>query len=208
MRRILLIDDHPIVRQGIGRVLTAALDDVEIGEASSGGEALERLRTGTWNLALLDLTLPEDHGARVLREMRQHFPAVPVLVVSMHPAEEFAWEALEAGASGYVAKNSDPAELVQAVTAVLRGERPPGSPAGRRTNGARAAGAPRHATLSDREYQVLRLIGTGRTVSQIAEELSLSVKTVSTYRSRILEKMNLRTTAELMRYVIAHRLVP
>lgn len=208
MTRILLIDDHPIVRQGIGRVLAAAFEDVEIGEASSGAEAFERLRTAIWDLALLDLTLPGDYGARILREMRQHYPSMPVLVVSMHPAEEFAWEALEAGASGYVAKNSHPTELVEAVAAVLRGERPPASAATARGAAARSGGGPLHATLSDREYQVLRLIGTGRTVSEIAGELSLSVKTVSTYRTRILDKMHLRTTAELMHYVITHRLVP
>jgi two-component system invasion response regulator UvrY len=204
MTRILLIDDHPMVRQGIGRILTSALPQVEIGEAGSGEEALARLCDGTWDAVLLDLTLPGDHGARILRRMRQQFPTTPVLVVSMHPAEEFAAEALRAGAAGYLAKNSDPAEIVRAVSAVLRGERlgPPASAAATRPGGVLP-----HSLLSDREYQVLRLIGAGRTVSQIAEELSLSVKTVSTYRTRILEKMNLHTTAELMHYVITHRLI-
>jgi two-component system, NarL family, invasion response regulator UvrY len=205
MTRILLIDDHPMVRQGIGRILTSALADVEIGEASSGEEALARLRDGAWDVALLDLTLPGDHGARILRRMRQQFPATPVLVVSMHPAEEFAAEAVRAGAAGYLVKNSDPAEIVSAVSAVLRGERLDAPAA---ESGESKAGGPLHSLLSDREYQVLRLIGAGRTVSQIAEELSLSVKTVSTYRARILEKMNLHTTAELMHYVITHRLIP
>ena len=206
MTRILLIDDHPMVRQGIGRILSNALPNVEIGEASSGEEALARLRDGTWDVALLDLTLPGDHGARILRRMRQQSPAPPVPDVSRHPAEEFAADAVRAGAAGYLVKNSDPAEIVHAVSTVLRGERldAPAAEAG----GARAGGPLQHSLLSDREYQVLRLIGTGRTVSQIAEELSLSVKTVSTYRARILEKMNLRTTAELMHYVITHRLLP
>ena len=203
MTRILLIDDHPVVRKGIGRVLTSALAGVEIGEASSGEEALRRLSEEPWTVALLDLTLPGEHGPRILRQMRRRYPAVPVLIVSMHPAEEFAWEALRAGASGYVAKDSDPSELVRAVETVLRGERVS------LPSAARAASAPPpHASLSDREYQVLRLIGAGRTVSEIAEQLSLSVKTVSTYRTRVLDKMHLRTTAELIHYVVSHKLMP
>lgn len=207
MTRILLIDDHPMVRQGIGRILSNALADVEIGEASTGEEALACLRDGAWDVALLDLTLPGEHGARILRRMRQQFPGTPVLVVSMHPAEDFAAEAVRAGAAGYLVKNSDPAEIVRVVSAVLRGERP-GAAASPGGNNAKPSAALQHSLLSDREYQVLRLIGAGRTVSQIAEELSLSVKTVSTYRARILEKMNLHSNAELMHYVITHRLIP
>ena len=209
MTRILLVDDHPVVRQGIGRILMTALADVEIGEASTSQEALHQLREGAWDLALLDLSLPDDPGAHTLRQVREQYPAVPVLVVSMHPADAFASEVLRAGASGYVAKDSDPSELVRAVIAVLRGERPAPTPTDATRHGVRpTAGAFPHSALSDREYQVLRLIGSGRTVSQIAEELSLSVKTVSTYRTRILEKMNLRTTAELIHYVVTHRLAP
>jgi two-component system, NarL family, invasion response regulator UvrY len=157
-------------------------------------------------LILLDLTLPGDSGLSLLRRIKREYPASPVVIVSMHPAAQFAQRALEAGAVAYLAKNSDPHEIVSIVRQAL---------AGKRRIPAEAAGDPRtaiesqpHETLSDREYQVLRLIGAGRTVSEISAELGLSVKTVSTYRSKILEKMKLRTSAELMHYAITNRLVP
>jgi DNA-binding NarL/FixJ family response regulator len=202
MPRILVVDDHPVVREGIGRVLTSALPQVMLGEAERASEARERMRSEAWDLVILDLTLGADDGVTELQWLREVYPSVPVLIVSMHAAEEFAGRMVQAGAAGYVSKDSPPQELVRAVGTVLAGERYV-APAG----DDRARGLPHHA-LSDREYQVLRMIGQGRTVSEIAADLSLSVKTISTYRSRILDKMSMRTSAELMRYVIAHRLVP
>jgi DNA-binding NarL/FixJ family response regulator len=207
MPRILIVDDHPVVREGIGRVLTAAIPGVVLGVAENSVQALASMRTGVWNLVILDLALPGDDGNIVLRRLRQQHPAVPVLIMSMHPADQFARRSVQAGAVGYISKGSDPQELVRAVKAAL---------AGGRYLPAEAQGAPEqhdhsglpHEALSDREYQVLRMIGQGLTVSEIAAELSLSVKTVSTYRARILEKTRMRTNAELMRYVITHGLVP
>ena len=205
MPKVLIVDDHPVVREGIGRVLTSSLPDVELGEADGAAQAQEMLRERTWDLMLLDLTLDGDDGTVVLRRVRQSHPEVPVVIISMHPAEQFARRVLQAGAASYVSKGCNPDELVRAVQAALNGVREPLATAARaRPDGASLP----HEQLSDREYQVLRMIGQGRTVSEIAAELTLSVKTVSTYRARILEKMDLRTSAELMRYVIAHKLVP
>jgi two-component system, NarL family, invasion response regulator UvrY len=204
MAKVLIVDDHPVVREGIGRVLTSSLPDIEIGAADGAVQAQQMLCERAWDLVLLDLTLAGDDGTVVLRRVRQSHPDLPVVIISMHPAEQFARRVLQAGAAGYVEKGSNPDELVRAVQAALSGARTPVTAPQR----AKRDGALPHEQLSDREYQVLRMIGQGRTVSEIAAELSLSVKTVSTYRARILEKMDLRTSAELMRYVIAHKLVP
>ena len=204
MPRILIVDDHPVVREGIGRVLAAAVPGLEIGVADGAARAYEAMQGSRWDVVLLDLTLQGDDGTVVLRRLRQNYADVPVVVISMHPADQFARRVLQAGAMAYVSKGSDPDELVRAVQSALSGDRYPDPPEPERD----WAVAPAHEQLSDREYQVLRMIGQGRTVSEIAAELSLSVKTVSTYRARILDKMGMRTSAELMRYVIAHKLVP
>lgn len=203
MPRILIVDDHPVVREGIGRVLAVAIPGVEIGVADDAAQAVGAIQASEWDVVLLDLTLHGDDGTMVLRRLRQNYSEVPVVVISMHPADQFARRVLQAGALAYVSKGSDPEELVRAVRAALRGDRY-SVPHEAERDWASA----RHEQLSDREYQVLRMIGQGLTVSEIAVELSLSVKTVSTYRARILDKMGMRTSAELMRYVIAHKLVP
>jgi DNA-binding NarL/FixJ family response regulator len=206
MRSVLLVDDHPIVRQGIGRVLTAEFPDLRVGEAVDGLSAFEKLRASMYQLVLLDLTLPGDGGLVLLRRMHREFPGIPVIVVSMHPVDQFAPRALQAGAVGYVTKGADPRELVRAVRNALTGLRyvPPELEEAARL----VADPPKHDVLSDREYQVLRMIGAGRTVSEISAELALSVKTVSTYRARILDKMQLRTSAELIHYAVVNGLVP
>ncbi len=203
MCRILIVDDHPVVREGIGRVITDAIPGASVGSADGAAQAATMMEQGPWDLVLLDLTLDGDDGTVVLRRLRQSHPDVPIVIISMHPAEQFARRVVQAGAAGYISKGSNPADLVNAVRQTLSGQRylPPEPVSADRDT------LP-HELLSDREYQVLRMIGQGRTVSEIAAELSLSVKTVSTYRSRILEKMQMRTSAELMRYVIAHKLVP
>jgi two-component system invasion response regulator UvrY len=204
MPKVLIVDDHPVVREGIGRVLAAALPGVQIGVADGAAQAFQAMASSQWDVVLLDLTLHGDDGTVVLRRIRQHHAAVPVVVISMHPADQFARRVMQAGAIGYVSKGSDPEELVRAVRSALSGERC-ATPHDAETDAAKTLP---HEQLSDREYQVLRMIGQGRTVSEIATELSLSVKTVSTYRARILDKMGMRTSAELMRYVIANNLVP
>jgi two-component system invasion response regulator UvrY len=206
MRSVLLVDDHPIVRQGIGRVLATEFPDIRLGEAVDGPSAFEKLRGTPYQLVLLDLTLPGDNGLVLLRRIHREFPAIPVLVVSMHPVDQFAQRALLAGAVGYVTKGADPRELVRAVRAALAGGRYVPSEL---LEAARLVeDPPKHSALSDREYQVLRMIGAGRTVSEISAELGLSVKTISTYRARILEKLQLRTSAELIHYAVVNGLVP
>jgi len=205
MRSVLLVDDHPIVRQGIGRVLATEFPDLRVGEAVDGVAAFEKLRASLYHLVLLDITLPGDGGLVVLRRMHREFPGIPVLVVSMHPVDQFAQRSLQAGAVGYVTKGADPRELVRAVRVALTGGRyvPPELEEAARL----VADPPRHDVLSDREYQVLRMIGAGRTVSEVSAELGLSVKTVSTYRARILDKLQLRTSAELIHYAVVNGLV-
>jgi DNA-binding NarL/FixJ family response regulator len=200
----LLVDDHPVFRQGVRRVLTEALPDVLIEEADEGAGALARMRAHAADLVLLDVTLPGADGLEVLKGLRAEFPRVPVLVVSMHPADQFARRMIAAGAIGYLTKDTDPALLVRAVNLALKGQRyvSPGSDADEDDRDLL------HQRLSDREYQVLRMIASGRTVSQVAQDLSLSVKTVSTYRARILEKMGMENNAELMHYAMRHGLVP
>ena len=205
MRKVLLVDDHPVVREGIARILALRIPGLHIAEAEDGARAFEQLRGAPFDLVLLDLTLPGDSGLSLLRRLRREF-VVPILVVSMHPADQFAQRALQAGAAGYVSKHSDPEEVVRAVKTALAGGRH--VPAEVQEAARLTEIPPPHGALSDREYQVLRMIGTGRTVSEIGAELGLSVKTVSTYRMRILEKMDLRTSAELIHYAVVNRLVP
>ena len=205
MRRVLLVDDHPVVREGIARILALRIPGLQIAEAEDGPRAVEQLRQSLFDLVLLDLTLPGDSGLSLLRRLRREF-VVPILVVSMHPVDQFAQRALQAGAAGYVAKDSDPEEVVRAVSTALAGGRH--VPAELQEAARLEEAPPAHGALSDREYQVLRMIGAGRTVSEIGTELGLSVKTISTYRLRILEKLELRTSAELIHYAVVNKLVP
>ena len=203
---MLLVDDHPVVRQGIARILATAIPDLDLAEAVDGASALDTLREAPPHLILLDLSMPGENGLSLLRRIRREFPSIPVMIVSMHPADQFAQRALQAGAVGYVAKDSDPQELVDAARAALAGRRH--VPAEVQEAARLEREPPAHAGLSDREYQVLRMIGAGRTVTEIGTELGLSVKTVSTYRARILEKLQLRTSAELIHYAVINQLVP
>jgi two-component system, NarL family, invasion response regulator UvrY len=205
VRKVLLVDDHPVVREGIARILAMRIPGLQIAEAEDGPRAVEQLRQTQYDLVLLDLTLPGDSGLSLLRRLRREFAVVPILVVSMHPADQFAQRALQAGAAGYVAKDSDPEEVVRAVSTALSGGRH--VPAELQEAARLEEAPPPHGALSDREYQVLRMIGAGRTVSEIGTELGLSVKTVSTYRGRILEKLQLRTSAELIHYAVINKLV-
>ena len=204
--RILLVDDHPVVRQGIRQILLDGLKAVSLGDASDVATALVRIRADAWDLVVLDLTLPGASGLDLLKTIRRERPALPVLVLSMHPAAQFARRVLAAGASGYLTKDSAATELVDAIEQIRRGRMYLGRkvPDWTRTP---AAGAAPHDTLSDREYQVLRMIGSGLTVSEIAATCGLSVKTVSTYRARLLEKLEMHSNAEVMRYAIENGLM-
>ena len=206
MTRILLVDDHPVVRHGIRQILIDGLKNAQVGEAGDVATARQSLRTGHWDVVVLDVTLPDASGLDLLKEIRRDQPALPVLVLSMHPAAHFERRVLAAGASGYLTKDSAPTQLVQAIEQIRNGGHQIHGREVRRPGPAIPPGGAAHDALSDREYQVLRMLGSGRTVSDIAAVLHLSVKTVSTYRVRLLEKMQMHSTAELMRYVIENRL--
>ncbi len=201
--RILLVDDHPVVRRGLRELLSAAFPGVAIHEAGTGARAVGLAISEDWSLMLLDLSLPDYSGLEVLRRVRAVRPTLPVLMLSMHAADRFARRAIAAGASGYVMKHAGDDELVAAVAPYVHG----GTPASGVARAGATHGTASHDELSSREFQTLRLIGRGRTISEIAAELGLSVKTVSTYRSRTLTKMKMQTTAELMHYAIRHGLV-
>lgn len=209
MTRILVADDHPVVRQGIRLMLQSAAEAYEIGEAGSAREVLEQLRRQAWDALVLDLNLPDRNGFDVLIDVKARYPALPVLILSVHPEGAVAPRLLKAGAAGYLNKESAPAALHAALLKVLAGGRYV-SPALAEILAERLtdeAGRPRHEALSEREFQVLRLIAEGKPVGEIAEALHLSVNTVSTYRSRLLEKMGMASNAELTRYALLHRIV-
>ncbi len=198
-----------MVRAGIRQYLEAESSIREIGEAASGRETLDQLRAREWDLVLLDIFMPDQSGLDILREIQSNYPKVRVLILSGLPEEQYALSVLRAGASGYLPKESAPEELIKAVLTVLAGRRYV-SPevaellvAGMDKN----PGGQQHERLSTREFQVLSKLAAGRAVSEIAEELQLSVKTVSTYRSRVLEKMGLKTNADLTSYALRHGLI-
>lgn len=209
MKRILLVDDHEVVRDGVKRIVDKQLGPIDFGEASSAAQALALVREQDWDLVVLDISLAGRDGLELLKEMKHVRPDLPVLILSMHSEELFARRALKAGAAGYVTKSSSRAELAKAVTGVLRGGIYVSHSLAEKLVTDLRGGADRlpHETLSNREFEVLRLLASGKTVSEIAEKLSLSIGTVSTYRARILDKMGMKTNAELTYYAIQNRLV-
>jgi DNA-binding NarL/FixJ family response regulator len=208
MMRILLVDDHPVVRSGIRTILLDRFKDAAIAEAADAHSALKEVEHAEWDVVMLDISLPGPSGLDLIKHLRRHHPTLPLLVVSMHPAAQFARRALSAGALGYITKDSSPEEFVSAIEHARRGRRYVGGNSDEQlTRWRDTAAATPHDALSDREYQVLRLLGSGRTVSDVARALGLSVKTVSTYRTRVLEKLGMRTNAELMRYAIENSLL-
>jgi two-component system invasion response regulator UvrY len=207
--RVLIADDFPILRRGLKEILMRELAGVTCGEAGNGEQVLDQIQSHDWDLLILDITMPGRGGLDVLRNLKALRPKLPVLVLSMHPENQYGKRVLKAGASGYMNKECAPEELMKAVGKLLGGGRYV-SPALAETLAldlSRDDGRPAHEILSDREFEVLRKIASGKTVGQIAEELHLSVPTVSTYRARILEKMSLSTTAELMHYALSNHLV-
>ena len=206
MLRILTIDDHEVVREGIKGIF--APDKAEFGEARSGPEALALVRDHDWDIAVLDISLGGRSGIEVLKEIKETRPRLPVLMLSMHAEEQYAVRAFKAGAAGYISKGSSGDELRAAILKVIKGGRYI-SPAlaEKMVADLSTSDKPPHETLSDRELEVLCLIASGKTVGEIALELSLSDKTISTYRRRILDKMNMKTSAELTHYAIRNGLV-
>jgi two-component system, NarL family, invasion response regulator UvrY len=206
--RILLIDDHPIVRLGVRRILTEHYNPVFIGEAGDAESGATQALSDDWDVVVLDITMPGAVGLDALKHIHEQRPTLPILVLSIHPANQFARRALHAGASGYLTKDSATSELVGAIEELKRGRKYVSEAVKATMTGAGGRETiATHEALSDREYQALRMLGSGRTVSEISEELGLSVKTVSTYRARVLQKLGMRTNAELMRYAMENGLL-
>ena len=208
--RVLIVDDHAVVRRGLQQILSDEYDDVVFGEASNANEALELVGRNSWDVIILDISMPGRSGLDVLKEIKREQPAVPVLVLSIHPEDQFATRVLKAGASGYMTKESAPDDLVIAIDRVRAGRKyVSDSLAELLAEALEYDGVlvEPHKRLSDREFEVMLLIASGKTVSEIADELALSVKTISTYRSRILDKVNMKNNAELTHYAVKHGLV-
>jgi DNA-binding NarL/FixJ family response regulator len=208
--RVLIADDHPIFRAGLKETLSKEQDVDFVGEADNGQMALELARKRRWDVVLLDITMPGKGGLEVLQELRRERPKLPILILSAHPEDQLALRLLKAGAAGYVTKDKAPEVLLQAVRKVLRGEKYVSQALAEKallTLVTDEPTKPLHETLSDREYQVMRMIASGKTVKEIGQALFLSVRTVSTYRSRVLEKMRMKTNAELIRYAVDNKLV-
>jgi len=206
---MLIIDDHAVVRDGLKRIFEEQPGTIAFGEASTASEALELARDQDWDVAVLDLSLGGRSGLEVLKELKQLRPKLPVLILSMHSEEQYARRAFKAGAAGYVTKDSPRAELVKAVNKVMSGGRYVSHALAENLvfDLARGTDRPPHEALSNREFEVLRLLASGKTVSEIAAQLTLSDKTISTYRARLLEKMGMKTNAELIYYAINNKLV-
>jgi len=211
MINILLADDHPYLRRGLNQILTDEFPGAVIGEASNVAELLEQAEKHRWDVVVLDLTMPGRGGLEGLHELKRLLPSLPVLVLSVHPEDQFAVRVLRAGGAGYLTKESAPQELVQAIKAIWRGGKyitpRVAELLASHVHGHGNQDQPLHSALSDREDQVFRLIASGRTMTEISGQLSLSIKTISTYRTRILEKLNLKTNADMARYAIQHQLI-
>lgn len=209
MIRILHADDHAIVRQGLKKILADTPSMNVAGEASSAHETLEMLKKGKWDILILDIVLPDRSGVELLGEVKELYPKLPVLVMSIHDEVQYAVRVLRAGASGYLTKDSAPDQLITAIQKVAQGEKYVSPSIAQRFvfEMGTDADKPRHEVLSKREFQVMCLIGSGKSLREIAEELGLSAKTVSVHRDRILKKMKMKHNAELIRYTLQSQLV-
>ena len=207
MYRILIADDFPLFRRGVKEMLAEGLGPVKFGEAGNARELLDLVQKKPWDVVIMDISMPGTTGTEALKQVKHDRPALPVIVLSMHPEDQYAVRMFKAGADGYLNKASAPQELVQAIKKVANGGQYVSPQVAERLALTMKAsdGRPPHELLSDREYEVLRLIGSGKTVSEIAGSLNLSVTTVSTYRARILNKMQLKNNAELTRYALMHQ---
>jgi len=207
--RVLIADDHAVVRRGLKEILTDEFGKCTFGEAKTSQEAFIQAQKQDWDLVILDIAMPGKSGLELLGDLKQIWPHVPVLILSVYSEEQFARRALKGGAAGYLTKESVPEELVKAVRKVLGGGRYISTSLAEKLAWDLAASGdkPLHELLSDREFQVFRMIASGKAVKEIANELALSVKTVSTYRGRILDKTGMRNNAELIRYAVQNHLV-
>ena len=209
MFKIMIADDHAVVRRGLRQIINDEPDFEVVGEAVNGQEVLSMIEENNCDVLVLDITMPDKNGLVVLQETKALHPQLPVLILSMHPEDQFAMRALKLGASGYLTKESAPEELVGAIRKVISGAKYISSTLADQLVAEIGAPEPRPMPerLSEREFQVLRQIAQGRTIGQIAETMALSVKTISTYRTRLLLKMKMKTNAELVRYAVQHGLV-
>jgi len=207
--KILVIDDHEVVRRGVKQILKEIFSHVEVGEADTCQKAIAAVQQGYWDLGIVDISLPDQSGLELLCELHSTAPRLPLMVLSLHTEAQYAVRAFRAGAKAYLTKQTAPDELARAVKQVLTGRMYVTASLGEHMAGSlnmNPAGSG-HYTLSERESEVLVLLAQGRSVKHIAESLALSIKTVSTYRARLLDKLQLTTTAELIRYALDHRLV-
>ena len=208
MIRILIADDHAIVRHGLKQIIEESGEMRVVVEAESGSDALRKIRETDCDAVLLDISMPDMSGIDVLKQIHAERPQLPILILSIYPEDQYAMRLIKAGAAGYMTKESAPAEVVRALLRVASGKKyisPAVAEILANDLGADEEKLP-HQMLSDREYQIFMLLASAKTVSEIADDLALSVKTISTYRSRVLEKMRLNNNAELMRYAIDHHL--
>jgi len=209
MIRILVVDDHPVVREGLKQILREMPEPVVLDEACSAQETLGKVNENDYDVVILDISLPDRNGLDVLKDLRRVKPGLRVLVVTMHPEEEYALRTLRTGAYGYLTKDAASDELVLAIRAVCSGRKYIGPSLAEKLALALDAQAEKlpHELLSNREYQIMCMIASGKTPTEIAREIMLSIKTVSTYRSRILDKMRLNSNMEIIRYAVKHGLV-
>lgn len=207
MIRILLADDHSVVREGVRRVLALAEDFAVVGEAADGWDLLAMARALPADLLITDLGMPGPHGIELIKRLREALPRLPILAFTMHADNQLALRVLRAGANGYLTKDSEPGELIAAVRRIARGQRYVDPGVSGRLLLDTQGNEPPHAALSNRELQVLTMLGNGLTVTAIGRELNLSVKTVSTHKARLMIKLALSSSAELVRYALSHGLV-
>jgi len=209
MIKILIADDHTIVREGLKQIIAETSDMTVADEAADGHEVINKALNNNYDVVVLDITMPGINGLDVLKQIKAQKPKLPILVLSVHPEEQYAVRTLKAGASGYLTKESAPDELIAAIRKVSVGKKyvSPSLAEKLALELEIDHEKPLHETLSDREYQIMCIIASGKTLSEIADELYLSVKTISTYRTRILEKMKMKNNIELTHYAIKHGLV-
>lgn len=207
--KILIADDHPILREGLKRILSGSGEKFQIDEAENGQEALDKVWANDYDVILLDISMPGTSGLDVLKQIKKQKPRLPVLILSMYPEDQYAMRILRAGASGYLTKNSASEELITAIRKVLQGRKYVTPTLAEKLVYELEADEKKqpHERLSDREYQVMHMIASGKTIKAIADELTLSVKTISTFRTRILTKMTMKNNAELTYYAIKQGLV-
>lgn len=209
MHRFLIADDHTVVRKGLKQILLEAFPSAIIEEVSDAEDLLKKVMRESWDVVISDISMPGRSGLEILQQIRLDHPKLPVLILSVYPEDQYALRVLKAGASGYLTKDSAPEELVKAINQLLLGKKyiTPSIAEKLAATLERDAEKMSHEYLSDREFEVMKQLASGRSVSEIAERISLSVTTVSTYRARIMTKMNLKTNADLTLYAIEHKLL-